>query len=121
MDMTSKETAAGEAQAAETPPGISRDDPATASVQIGSLLSAASSKNSERRPSTEPAGSPPCVPPAACIESIDFSYGILDLLVVVCSNLIARRLFIDRLKKIEAAGRQGDSHIVNSTLTDTRN
>jgi hypothetical protein len=121
MDMTSREPAAAEAHAAETSPGTA-------------------------------AASPPCVPPAACIESIDFAYGVMDLLVVVCGTLISRgviepnalqvdcsryatlwrnegrgsravaaEVFLDRLRKIEAAGRGSDSHIVNSTLTKTVN
>jgi hypothetical protein len=110
-----------EGHTAETPPGTSPDDPAS-SVQIGSLLSAACSANAERRVAAEPAGSPPtpapsmpaehpqicglsapCVPNPACIESIDFAYGLMDLLVVFYSNLIARRLIDPEALRVDCS------------------
>jgi hypothetical protein len=57
-------------------------------LDIRSILSSACSANAERRFGVEPAGSPSCVPTPASVESIDFSYGVMDILLVVCSSLI---------------------------------
>jgi hypothetical protein len=62
----------------------------TAQTGVGSLLSSASSASAEPCAGAHPAGSSSRSTTPACVESIDFSYGVIDLLVVVCSGLIGR-------------------------------